>query len=185
MSIQLPGEVEIDSRLETVLATLYLLFSEGYYSESKEGIVREELCIEAMRLTNMLIENERTNKTTVNALLSLMCFHSSRFKARKDEKGEIILYHDQDEKRWNYGLISKGIYFLKQASQGNTISKYHLEASIAYSFWPMSIPITVNYWLVRTKFTTPILARRLVSTIAHSVRKCLLNIRNLPVYKTQ
>ena len=68
----------------------------------------------------------------VNALLSLMCFQSSRFEARKNENGEMILYDDQDETLWNHELISKGIYFLHKASQGNKISKYHLEASIAY-----------------------------------------------------
>ena len=119
-------------RLETVLKTLYLLFSEGYYSESNDTVLREDLCLEAMRLTYLLIENEPTNQPHVNALLSLMCFHSSRFEARKNSNGEMILYQDQDETLWNDELISKGIYFLNQASQGNKISKYHLEASIAY-----------------------------------------------------
>jgi len=111
---------------------LYLLFSEGYYSESKDAILREDLCLEAMRLTYLLIENEQTNQPVVNALLALMCFHSSRFTARKNDNGEIVLYQDQDEKLWDYELISKGVYFLHQASQGNKISKYHVEAGIAY-----------------------------------------------------
>jgi len=29
-------------------------------------------------------------------------------------------------------LIAKGVFFLHRSSQGNKISKYHLEASIAY-----------------------------------------------------
>jgi len=132
VEIKFPDPAEINNRLETVLTTLYLLFSEGYYSESDDSILREDLCFEAMRLTYMLIENEQTNQPTVNALYSLMCFHSSRFAARKNEKGEMILYQDQDEALWNQELIIKGIYFLRQASSGNTISKYHIEASIAY-----------------------------------------------------
>src|SRR5260221_390029 len=130
--IEFPGEGEIANRLETVLKTLYLLFSEGYYSESKDSVLREDLCLEAMRLTHMLVENELTNQPKVNALLSLMCFHSSRFEARKNEQGEIVLYFDQDETRWNHELISRGVFFLNLASKGNTISKYHLEAGIAY-----------------------------------------------------
>jgi RNA polymerase sigma factor (sigma-70 family) len=130
--IEFPGKKEINDRLETVLTTLYLLFSEGYYSESDDTILREDLCNEAMRLTFMLIENEQTNLPKVNALYSLMCFHSSRFAARKNEKGEIILYDEQDESLWNQELIMKGIYFLHEASKGNEISKYHIEASIAY-----------------------------------------------------
>ena len=132
VKIEFPSKDEINSRLETVLTTLYLLFSEGYYSESHDSILREDLCLEAMRLTYMLLENEQTNTAAVNALLSLMCFHSSRFKARKNENGEIILYEDQDEALWNYELIAQGTHFLSKASVGNKISKYHLEASIAY-----------------------------------------------------
>ena len=132
VKIEFPGKKEINDRLETVLTTLYLLFSEGYYSESDDTILREDLCTEAMRLVFMLIENEQTNLPEVNALYSLMCFHSSRFAARKNEKGEIVLYHDQDESLWDQELIIKGIYFLHEASKGNEISKYHIEASIAY-----------------------------------------------------
>ncbi len=132
VTIEFPGNTEINNRLETVLTTLYLLFNEGYYSESDDMILREDLCKEAMRLTFMLIENEQTNLPKVNALYSLMCFHSSRFAARKNEKGEIVLYHDQDESLWDKELIIKGIYFLHEASKGNEISKYHIEASIAY-----------------------------------------------------
>jgi RNA polymerase sigma-70 factor (ECF subfamily) len=132
VKIGFPGKTEINNRLETILRTLYLLYSEGYYSESNDIILREDLCDEAMRLTFMLIENEQTNLPKVNALYSLMCFHSSRFSARKNEKGEIVLYHDQDESLWDQELIIKGIYFLHESSKGNEISKYHIEASIAY-----------------------------------------------------
>jgi RNA polymerase sigma-70 factor (ECF subfamily) len=132
VKIEFPGKTDINDRLETVLTTLYLLFSEGYYSETDDTILREDLCDEAMRLTYMLIENEQTNQPKVNALYSLMCFHSSRFAARKNEKGENVLYQDQDESLWNQELIIKGIYYLHEASKGNEVSKYHIEASIAY-----------------------------------------------------
>ena len=130
--ISLPGQAEIGSRLETVLTTLYLLFNEGYYSESNDSIVREELCVEAMRLTHLLIEGEQTNLPKVNALFALMCFHSSRFEARKKESGQMVLYHDQDERLWNQELIARGVYYLHQSSRGNELSAYHLEANIAY-----------------------------------------------------
>ena len=132
IKISFPGEKEIDKRLQTVLTTLYLLFNEGYYSESNDKIMRNDLCLEAMRLTQLLIENEQTNQPAVNALMALMCFHSSRFEARKDENGEIVLYEDQNESLWNQELILKGGYYLNEASRGNKISKYHLEAGIAY-----------------------------------------------------
>src|SRR6185369_7497521 len=55
-----------------------------------------------------------------------------RFDARLDGNGRIILYEEQDTSLWNTDLISKGGYFLQQAASGNKLSKYHLEAGIAY-----------------------------------------------------
>ena len=130
--IEFPSASAIGQRLETVLLTLYLLYNEGYYSESQDSILREDLCLEAMRLTYQLIQHESTNLPIVNALFSLMCFHASRFPARKNDTGEIVLYQQQDEALWDQTLIAKGAWFLHQASQGPLLSKYHLEASIAY-----------------------------------------------------
>jgi RNA polymerase sigma-70 factor (ECF subfamily) len=132
IKIEQPTLSEINDRLSSVLMTLYLLFNEGYYSSNQDITLRKDLCVEAMRLTYLLIENEQTNKPFANALLSLMCFQSSRFDARLNQNGETILYQDQDTNLWDQELIAKGEYFLNQASQGNKISKYHLEAGIAY-----------------------------------------------------
>ena len=90
IKIQFPAGAEIDKRLETVLITLYLLFNEGYYSNSGNINLRKDLCLEAMRLNYLLIENPQTDVPAVNALFSLMCFHTSRFDARMDQHGEII-----------------------------------------------------------------------------------------------
>jgi RNA polymerase sigma-70 factor (ECF subfamily) len=132
VKIEFPGNAEIDQRTDTVLATLYLIFNEGYYSASQSQTIRKELCIEAMRLALLLQENKGTNTPNVNALLALMCFHSSRFDARTNEKGELILYDDQDISRWSKELIFRGNHYLNQAATGSKISKYHLEAAIAY-----------------------------------------------------
>ena len=130
--IEFPNETAINQRLENVATTLYLLFNEGYYSSNRDNTLRKELCLEAMRLTYLLIENESTNQPFINALLSLMCFHASRFEARTGKDGIIILYQEQDEELWDKELIAKGEYFLNMAAKGNTLSKYHLEAGIAY-----------------------------------------------------
>ncbi len=144
IAIGILSQEELDDRLQVVLTTLYLLFNEGYYSESHDTILREDLCAEAMRLTDLLIGNEQTDQPDVNALFSLICFHSSRFKARKNEKGEMILYDDQDETLWDKELIAKGTYYLQKASRGNKISKYHLEATIAY--WNTQKADTKEKW---------------------------------------
>jgi RNA polymerase sigma factor (sigma-70 family) len=144
IKIELPATTQIENRLETVLATIYLLFNEGYYSVSQNKTIRKELCLEAMRLCNMLVENNFTNRPSVNALLSLMCFHASRFEARFNKSGEAVLYDEQDTSLWNPDLISRGGYYLNCSANGNMISKYHLEAGIAY--WSTQKPDTKEKW---------------------------------------
>lgn len=130
--IEFPPPSEIFNRLDPVLTIIYLLFNEGCYSENVDTILRKDLCLEAMHLCYLLIQNEQTNLPAVNALMSLMCFHASRFDARTKQNGEIVLYEDQDETLWNTDLITKGAYYLHQASSASVLSKYHLEAGIAY-----------------------------------------------------
>jgi len=144
INIELPNAAEIDERLSTVLTTIYLLFNEGYYSVSQNQTLRKDLCVEAMRLCTMLVENKSTNRPQVNALLSLMCFHASRFEARVNKDGELILYEEQDTNLWNTDLISKGVYFLSCAATGDNLSKYHLEAGIA--FWNTQKTDTKEKW---------------------------------------
>ena len=132
IQLEMPDIHQIEKRLATVLHTIYLLFSEGYYSESNKAIIREELCIEALNLTYLLLGNPLTNNHATNSLMALLCFQSSRLGARKSEIGEIVLYDDQAKSRWDTAFIEKGFYYLRQASQWATTSKYYIEASIAY-----------------------------------------------------
>lgn len=132
ISIEMPQVDQIESRLETVLLTIYLLFNEGYYSLNNNTVVNKEVCFEAIRLCTMLVENPVTNKPVVNALLALMYFHASRLDARTDENGAHILYDKQNTAIWNNDLISRGALYLHRSANGNNLSKYHLEAMIAY-----------------------------------------------------
>ncbi len=61
-----------------------------------------------------------------------MCFHASRFEARMDDKGEMIRYDLQDTSLWNAELIERGKEYLNKSSKGTQITKYHVEATIAY-----------------------------------------------------
>ncbi|MBC9909558.1 RNA polymerase subunit sigma [Chitinophaga varians] len=132
IAIAFPDAAQIPGRLEAVLRTLYLLFNEGYFSASHDHSLRKDLCLEAMRLTFLLTENEATDTPAVNALIALMSFQASRFEARTDDSGDTVLYDDQDTSLWDEDLVQQGQFFLNKASEGTTASKYHFEAGIAY-----------------------------------------------------
>ena len=82
----MPPASQIETRLENVLTTIYLLFNEGYYSLSQNQTLRKDLCLEAMRLCTMLVENESTNKPSVNALLSTRCAFTPPASMRESMK---------------------------------------------------------------------------------------------------
>ena len=132
INMEMPPEPEISERLDNVLHVIYLLFSEGYYSQTQNEILRKDFCLEAMRLGLLLTDYEKTNFPKTNALMALMCFHASRFDARQDKEDALILYEDQNEALWDKELIKQGIHFLSRSAEGNEVSSYHLEARIAY-----------------------------------------------------
>lgn len=136
--IEPPTTSEVKDRLDSVLTSMYLLFSEGHYSLSHDTSLRENLCAEAMRLNQLLVDNPLTNTPAVHALFALMCFHSSRFATRS------VPYDQQDEELWNPELIAKGSFHLNVAATGEHISKFHLEAGIAY--WHTRKEDTITKW---------------------------------------
>ncbi len=132
IKMELPSAYQLQVRLDNVLHVIYLLFNEGYYSRSANGILRKELCIEAIRLGIMLTEYPLIDVPKTNALMALMCFHASRFDARQNSDDTIVLYDEQDDSMWNRELIDRGIVYLSKSATGPEISSYHLEARIAY-----------------------------------------------------
>lgn len=132
VQLEMPPPDQLAKRLDNVLHIIYLLFSEGYYSKTQNQVLRQELCIEALRLGILLADNETTNLPKTNALIALMCFHASRFNARLASDQSLTLYDQQDETLWNQSMIGQGINFLDRSLQGHEISSYHLEARIAY-----------------------------------------------------
>ncbi|HXB33098.1 MAG TPA: hypothetical protein VNV35_06740, partial [Puia sp.] len=51
---------------------------------------------------------------------------------------------DQDVSRWNMELIGEGVYYLRRSASGAELTKYHLEANIAY--WNCVKEDSVEKW---------------------------------------
>jgi RNA polymerase sigma-70 factor (ECF subfamily) len=132
VQLEMPRENEIEARLDNVLHIIYLLFNEGYYSTTQNKILRKDFCMEALRLSLLLTEYNKTNLPKTNALVALMSFHASRLDARQNADNDFILYDEQDENLWDQDLIEQGIHFLNLSAQGDKLSSYHLEAGIAF-----------------------------------------------------
>jgi len=132
VQFELPAATELDSRLDNVLLAIYLLFNEGYNSTQHEDLIRKDLMHEAMQLCQLILRSPAVDHGKVHALMALICFTASRNEARLDADGHILLLKDQDRGKWNATLISKGIFHLEESTSGDQMSKYQLEAGIAY-----------------------------------------------------
>lgn len=124
------GPAEVEARRPGVCQALYLLFNEGYMSGRSDGI-RDEVCFEAMRLTAMLGERPATDHPMVRALLALMCFHSARLPARRDDQGHLVLLLDQDRATWDRDLIAQGFAHLQASQPEQHLSPFHVEALLS------------------------------------------------------
>lgn len=132
VQFELPAATELDSRLDNVLLAIYLLFNEGYNSTQHENLIRTDLMQEAMQLCELILRSPAVDHGKAHALMALICFTASRNEARLDAEGNILLLKNQDRNKWNAALISKGIFHLEESATGEQMSKYQLEAGIAY-----------------------------------------------------
>ena len=130
---QIPYEVpppeRLGERLDSVLATVYLIFNEGYLASGADSLVRAELCSEAIRLARVLRE-VMPREPEVTALLALMLLHDSRLQTRTDADGQLVLLADQDRGRWDRTKIDEGLELAEEAAVGGP-RPYTLQALIA------------------------------------------------------
>ncbi len=132
VQFELPPAAELDNRLDNVLLAIYLLFNEGYNSTQHEDLIRKDLMHESMQLCQLILRSRFVDHSKTHALLSLICFTASRNEARLDDNGNILVLKKQDRTGWNKPLIEKGIFHLEASAEGESLSKYQLEAGIAY-----------------------------------------------------
>ena len=128
---ELPETGSLTERLDAVLDVLYLLFNEGYEAHTGETLLRQEFCLEAIHLCRMLVSHLRQKSARAHSLLALMLLQASRLKARTDANGELIRLAEQDRSAWDRGMIRDGLLHLAMSAEGETMTEFHLQASIA------------------------------------------------------
>jgi RNA polymerase sigma-70 factor (ECF subfamily) len=125
----LPAQA-VESRLPLVQHVIYLQFNEGYSSQREDEPVRAELCEDALRLAQLLLEHPETAAPTTWALLALMHFHLARIASRVDASGNLLLLSEQDRTTWDRAHLSAGTHCLLRSAAGPHFSRYHGEAAI-------------------------------------------------------
>jgi RNA polymerase sigma-70 factor (ECF subfamily) len=127
---EVPVLEQMPERLPAVLATLYLVFNEGYLAASGEELVRTELSGEAIRLTRILVAM-LPRQPEARGLLALMLLTDARRAARLDREGELVLLEDQDRSLWDAERIAEGLELSREAAAGGPAGPYTVQARIA------------------------------------------------------
>ena len=126
---RVPDETELPARLRAVLAVVYLIFNEGYSASSGDGLVRGELCAEAIRLGRLIVELMPEEPEALG-LLALMLLIDSRRAARTTADGSLVLLADQDRSRWDRRLIAEGQAIVRECLRRNRPGPYQIQAAI-------------------------------------------------------
>jgi RNA polymerase sigma-70 factor, ECF subfamily len=120
----------IDQRIGSVLAVLYLVFNEGYLSRGDSTVaVRVDLFDEAIRLTRVVAG--LTQAAEVQGLLALELFHQARLATRTTIDGDLVLLDDQDRSQWDLQKIDEGNRLLHAAMRQMQPGAFQIQAVIA------------------------------------------------------
>ena len=130
-ALEIPAGEQLKERLDAVLRVLYLMFNEGYSASKGEDLVRRDLCLEAIRLSEMVAAHPLTSLPKVHAALALFLFQAARLTTRTDVQGDLLLLSEQDRSKWDKRMIALGLEHFRKAAAGNEFTDYHLEAEIA------------------------------------------------------
>ena len=126
-----PDATMLDERIEGALATIYLVFTEGYAPTTGDDLVREDLTREAIRL-GRLLHRLMPGRADVQGLLALMLLHDARRHARATVTGDIVRLEDQDRGLWNASQIAEGAALVECALRvRGKPSVYAVQAAIA------------------------------------------------------
>jgi RNA polymerase sigma-70 factor, ECF subfamily len=127
---RVPRDAELPDRLPFVLAVVYLVFNEGYMASAGDGLIRSDLCAEAIRLARLLAELI-PNEPEVWGLLALLLLTEARRQARTGLDGSLVLLADQDRGRWDRDLVAEGADLVRACLRRNRPGPYQLQAAIS------------------------------------------------------
>jgi len=126
---RVPEAPEIPVRLNNVLAVIYLIFNQGYYSQDTPSLVDHLQTSHAMQLA-ALVNDLLPGQAETLGLLSLMCFHQSRLTARQ-QGDQFINLQQQDRSLWDATLISQANQWFTQAIACRSLGPYQVQAAIS------------------------------------------------------
>ena len=130
MAYRIPAADELPDRLGPVLATIYLIYTEGHSATAGDDLLRPDLTGEAIRIGRTLVALLPDEPETVG-LLALMLLTEARAPARLGPDRDLVRLTDQDRSRWDRELIAEGHELVRACLDRNRPGPYQIQAAIA------------------------------------------------------
>lgn len=164
----IPGAEEWPARLDTVLTTLYLIFTTGYIAGPQEP---RDLCAEAIFLARLLT-TLRPDEPEIEGTLALMLLTDARRAARIGPDGATVPPAEQDRSLWDHAKITEGTAWLDRALARRAPGPFQIKAAIAACHlsdpgpdWPQ---IAALYTRLYAFEPTPVVTLNLAVAIAEA-----------------
>jgi RNA polymerase sigma-70 factor (ECF subfamily) len=122
-----PTDHDLPDRLRAVLAVIYLIYNAG--ADPASTPASDGLRAEAIRLARILT-SLMPDEPEATGLLALLLLTESRFRARINADGALVVLHDQDRSRWDRTLIDEGHQLVRACLRRNQPGPYQLQAAI-------------------------------------------------------
>jgi RNA polymerase sigma-70 factor, ECF subfamily len=128
--LTVPGRDALADRLNAVLRVVYLVFTQGHRAAGNAGLIRADLCDQAIRLARQLCL-VLPGEPEITGLLALLLLTDARRSARTAADGSLVLLADQDRTLWNASQIAEGERLVEAALRAGRPGSYQLQAAIA------------------------------------------------------
>jgi RNA polymerase sigma-70 factor (ECF subfamily) len=144
---RVPEPSDFPERLDGALSVIYLIFNEGYAASAGDALVRDDLCVEAIRLGRVL-HSLLPDEPEVAGLLALMLLIHSRRAVRIDAEGCLVPLAEQDRALWDRALIAEGHRLVRECLRRNAPGPYQLQAAINAVHADAAAAADTDWWQV-------------------------------------
>src|SRR4051812_36967315 len=127
---RVPRAAELPDRLNAVLNTVYLIYTEGHTATAGDALRRVDLSREAIRLARVLVGLMPDEHEAIG-LLALLLLTEARQPARIAADGSLVRLADQDRARWDRSMIAEGHDLVRACLRRNQPGPFQIQAAIA------------------------------------------------------
>ena len=127
---QVPPDHELPQRLQTVLETVYSIFTAGHYPASGAVNSRFDLAAEGMRIAEALARLMPDEPECIGLWALTLATHA-RASARVDIHGDAVLLADQDRTLWDHKAIGRADQLLLGVLSKHRLGVFQIQAAIS------------------------------------------------------